>query len=133
MVLSAGKTKPAAEDPRFEWNVLLGSKQVSARFFTVTVSGHAQELLPQSPRIRAELRAEGQVLSTPVAATYGFDEVTRDVTMQLEEDKLALKPNTITLHIADVPATPKVTLHILHSETGLSLYQVQDIPVTIAF
>lgn len=134
LVVSAGKAGFAPKESNFLWGVTLGSKQISTRFFSVTISGDAKEMFSKPSRIRAELRSGNQVISTPVSASYGFDEITKDVLMRFEtEGSLNLESNTITLYISEVPSISQVDLHILNSETGLSLYQVTGIPIAISF
>jgi hypothetical protein len=108
------------KEPAFIWDMALGSKQISTRFFSVTVNANATNLLASPPRIRVELSSEGQVLSTPVAATYGLDETTKDVMMKLESGSTTLAMNTVTLFIDDIPSgTTSLDLGLINSETFL--------------
>ncbi|GAP06026.1 protein containing PglZ domain [Anaerolinea thermolimosa] len=121
------------KEPAFHWEVILGSKQISTRFFSVTINGNATELLATPPKIRVELKSGNHVLSMPVAATYGLDETTKDVKMKIEEGSTTLIPNTVTLFIDDIPAgTVTVDLDLINSETGLALTQVQNIPIAFS-
>jgi len=123
----------STKEPAFRWGTTLGSKQISTRFFSVTINGSATELLAVPPRIRVELKTGDRVFSTPVAATYGLDETTKDIKMKMEEGSTTLVPNTVTLLIGDLPAeTTSLDLNIINSETGLVLSQVIDISIAIA-
>jgi hypothetical protein len=116
----------------FHWELKLGSPKITTRFFSVTIAGTAEDLFAQPPRLRAELRSGERIISTPISASYGFDEATREVAMQFEpklQGKLA--PNTITLQITEDPQTPRVSLYLL-DEIGASLYHQADIPIDIA-
>ncbi len=132
--VSAGKAKALADTPAFRWTVTPGSRQISTRFFSVTVKGEAADLFSMAapPRLRVELRADSHVISTPVAASYGFNEATRDVMMEFEPDAPgSLRANTITLHITDIPSADTVTLLLL-DELGASLYPETTIPINVA-
>jgi len=121
------------KEPAFHWEIILGSKQISTRFFSVTINGNATELLATPPKIRIELKSGNRVLSMPVAATYGLDETTKDVKMKMEEGSTTLIPNTVTLFIDDIPAgTATVDLDLINSDTGLALSQVTNISIAFA-
>lgn len=132
--ISAGKTKPMTDTPAFRWTVTPGSKQISTRFFSVNVKGEASDLFSMAapPRVRVELRAGAQIISTPIAASYGFNEITREVTMKFEpEAQGRLAPNTITLQITDIPSVDVVALFLL-DELGASLCPEMTIPIHVA-
>ncbi len=123
----------STKEPAFQWKTTLGSKQISTRFFSVTINGNATELIAIPPRIRVELKSGNRVLSTPVASTYGFDETTKDIKMKFEEGSTTLVPNTVTLFIDDLPVgTTSLDLDLINSETGLALSQVKNISIAIA-
>jgi len=132
--VSPGKAKTSMETPAFRWTVTPGSKQISTRFFSVTVKGEAGDLfsLVAPPRLRVELRVGSQIISLPIAASYGFSEVTRDVTMKFETDVPgSLAANTITLQITDIPPTDSVALFLL-DELGASLCPEIKMPINVA-
>jgi hypothetical protein len=130
--VTPGKSQTDMDKPAFSWEVTLGSQKITTRFFTVTISGVATDLFAGPPRLRTELRKGTQVISAPISASYGFNDVTRDVTMQLDENFSGqLIPNSITLQITDVPEEDNVSLYLL-DEFGASLYET-SIPLEIAF
>jgi len=121
------------KEPAFHWELIPGSKQISTRFFSVTINGDATELLATPPKIRLELKTGNHVLSMPIAATYGLDETTKDVKMMMEEGSITLKPNTVTLFIDDIPAgTTNVDLVLINSDTDLTLAKVTNIAIAFA-
>lgn len=131
LIVSAGTAKASSETPAFHWAITLGSKQISTRFFSVIVQGQATDLFAIPPKIRVELRVGSQIYSVPIAASYGYDEVTREVTMAFEtEARGQLKPNTITLQITDVPEADKVRVFLL-DELGASLCAEIEVPISI--
>lgn len=132
LVVTAGAAKTSLETPAFHWTITPGSKQISTRFFSVTVQGQATDLFAVPPRVRVELRVGSQIISVPIAASYGFNEVTREVTMAFEpEARGQLIPNTITLQITDVPDADKVKVYLL-DELGASLCPEIEVPISIA-
>src|SRR5690606_31271404 len=117
------------------WELKLGSPSISTRFLSVTVTGRSTFLMPLEPRaVRVEVRAGNQIISVPVSATDGFQEVTRDVVLQSDEDnRMLYVPNTVTLQITDEPEVATVTVHLLDATTGASLQQLEQVPFEIAF
>jgi len=117
-----------------EWTLTLGSHAISTRFVSVTVEGRSQELLPlEPPAVRVEVRSEGQPISVPVSAGYGFQEATRDVQLELDPDiPQAMARNTVTLMIAETPEVDQVTVHLLDATTGVSLARLEGVPFAIA-
>lgn len=122
------------QEPGFDWEIKLGSQQISSRFFSVTISGVATDLLAMPPSIKAELRCSDQIVSTPVASTYGLEEITKDIKMVKEEGSTKLIPNTLTLLIDELPENiSTLDLLLVNSETGIILSKIENIPITITF
>ena len=122
---------------RVRWTLTLGSQTISTRFLSVTVEGRSEELLPiQPPAIRVEVRAGDQSISVPVSASYGFQEVTRDVQLALDTDQSrAIARNTVTLMITEtetMPSVDEVTVHLLDATTGVSLARLERVPFSIS-
>ncbi len=118
------------------WQLEPGSKTISARFFSVTIKGSSTQLLPlQPPLVRVEVRAGAQVISTPIAATYGFHESTKDVQLRADPEVAgAIEANTVTLQITEVPAeAARVTVHLLDATTGRSAARLEEVPIDILF
>lgn len=120
---------------QFKWTIKPGSQKITTRFFTVTIEAKTTkpELFSAPPRVRTEIRAGTNVISAPVSASYGFNENTRDVFMQYDEnDSSRLYPNSITLQIAEIPKVDSVTLYLL-DEFGASLCPEIKLPLEIAY
>ena len=127
-------TAPAAGAP-VQWTLTLGSHTISTRFMSVTVEGVSTQLLPLTPpAVRLEVRADGQVISVPVSASYGFQEATKDVQLSLGEagPPQSVAKNTITLMITDEPDVSQVSIHMLDATTGISMARLDGIPFAIA-
>ena len=66
-----------------KWTLTPGSKKLSTRFFSVQVGGSSTGLFGlEPPKVRVEIRAKGKGVSTPVSASYGFEEATGDVQLR---------------------------------------------------
>jgi hypothetical protein len=119
---------------RLEWNLTPGSQKISTRFFSVQVKGVASDLFDLTPpKVRVEIRARGESLSTPVSASYGFEEATGDVQLKLAEtDARAIEPNTITLAITGETEQKSVTVYLLDAASGFELARLEKIEIAIA-
>ena len=117
-----------------DWQLIPGSSKISTRFFSVQIKGIASglfEIVP--PKVRVEIRAKNRSISTPVSASYGFEEGTGDVQLRLIEDESkSVEPNTVTLAITDETAQKTVTLHLLDATSGVELKRLDKVEVAIS-
>ncbi len=119
------------------WTLTPGSKKISTRFCTVQISGQSHGLfdaMSALPRVRVEITAGKEVLSTPIAASYGFSEATYDVQLEFAgEGSRDLVPNTVTLMITREPSQPTilVSIHVLDAVTGRELARLDKIEMAI--
>lgn len=133
LTVRAGKTAVPAPGAAIHWSLTAGSKRITTRFVTVTVSGQTTELLPmQPPVVRVEIQAGNRSVSVPVAASYGFQDTTKDVQLVVKsDDARTIEPNTITLLITEDITVDTVTIHLLDAATGSSLSRLENVPVEI--
>ncbi|MFQ5342370.1 MAG: PglZ domain-containing protein [Anaerolineae bacterium] len=133
LVVHAGAVPAPAAGAQVQWTLTLGSPTVSTRFLSVTIEGRSQELLPiEAPAVRVEVRARNQPISAPVSASYGFQEATKDVQLELEAGApQSIAQNTVTLMITETPAVDEVTVHLLDATTGVSLARLDHVPFAI--
>jgi len=119
--------------PTVEWTLAPGSKKISTRYFSVTVQGHTTELLGvEPPRVHVEVRAQGSVISTPISASYGFVETTRDVQLRADgEDNHQVEPNTITLMVEALETHRLATVYLLDAGTGRELARLDDVKISM--
>ena len=124
----------AAPTSAVEWTLEPGSDQLSTRFFSVQVRGRGTTLFGlQPPRVRVEIRARGQAVSTPISAGYGFDEGTGDVQLRLDPaDPACILSDTVTLMVTDDPDQKTVSVHLTDASTGAELAALTKLPVAIA-
>ena len=86
-----------------------------------------------APRVRVEVRGKTKPLSTPVTASYGFDEATGDVQLRPTEGQdREIEPNTVTLMLADSIGEASANVHLIEANTGRDLAKIGPIDVAIA-
>jgi len=124
----------AAGGKKIEWALRPGSKKISTRFFSVQVAGMLAGLFDEAaPRVRVEVRGKTKPLSTPVTASYGFDEATGDVQLRPAEGQdREIEPNTVTLMLADSITEASANVHLIEANTGRELAKIGPIDVAIA-
>ena len=115
-----------------KWTLATGSKKLSTRFFSVQVGGAGTGLFGlEPPKVRVEVRAKGKCVSTPVSASYGFEEATGDVQLRASvTDAKQIEPDTVTL-LVDVEAIDQktVTVSLLDAASGTELASLDKIEV----
>ncbi len=116
------------------WKLIAGSQKISTRFFSVQITGIAANLYePVPPKVRVEIVAKETPLSTPISASYGFEEGTGDVQLRLaENDPRAIEANTVTLMIAEETGQKTVTVRLLDATSGAELSKLEKIEFAIA-
>ncbi|GAB4443722.1 MAG: PglZ domain-containing protein [Anaerolineae bacterium] len=124
---------PAASiEAPIEWSLALNSKVISSQFASVTISGQAREMFVKPPLVRVEIRAGSQPISLPVLADYNWQQATRDVQLEMSPDAATqIAPNKVVLQLTEIPAVESVTIHLLDAATGLSLYQLENVPFKV--
>lgn len=131
--VSAALTPPVVAS---SWHLLPGSKRITTRFFSVQIAGQAPGLFGLEPsRARVEVRGvekgkDGDVLSIPVSASYGFIDATGDVELRLTDDG-HVDPNTVTLMITAPLAQATVAVLLLDAATGRELSRLSGIEMAI--
>jgi hypothetical protein len=116
-----------------KWTLATGSKKLSTRFFSVQVGGTGTGLFGlEPPKVRVEVRAKGKCVSTPVSASYGFEEATGDVQLRTSAtDAKQIEPDTVTLMV-DVEAIGQkaISVSLLDATSGAELASLDKIEVT---
>ena len=133
LTVHRGAAGVAETQARISWTLTLGSPTITTRFLSVTIDAHSEELLPiEPPLIRVEVRAGDLTISTPVSASYGFQENSKDVQLTAEpDDPRTILSTTVTLMITDIPDAAEVVVLLLDSTTGISLKQSEHVPFSI--
>jgi hypothetical protein len=118
------------------WKLLPGAKKLTTRFFSVQITGVGTGLFEmEPPKVRVELRSKGKVVSSPVSASYGFEEATGDVTLKIvDNDNKKIEPNTVTVMVTLDEGSPPITvsLVLLDATTGTQLATIEKIETAIS-
>jgi hypothetical protein len=118
------------------WKLLPGAKKLTTRFFSVQITGVGTGLFEmEPPKVRVELRSKGKPVSSPVSASYGFEEATGDVTLKLaDNDSRQIEPNTVTVMVTMEEGSPPktVSLVLLDATTGAGLATIEKIETAIS-
>jgi hypothetical protein len=134
VLLLAPKKDTTGVPGDIEWHLVPGSQKITARLCSVQISGKATslfELIP--PRVRIEIRSGRNCISLPVSASYGFEEVTGDVQLQVNtQDPQSIEPNTVALAITQDLRKGTVSLHLLDAATGVELSRLEAIELNIS-
>jgi hypothetical protein len=134
ITLRAKKVEPAALTSEIAWELIPGSQKISTRFFSVQVKGSSTslfELVP--PKIRIEIRAKAENISTPVSASYGFEEGTGDVQLKRSETEPdAIASNTVTVMMTKEISQKSVTIHLLDAVSGTELARLEKVEMAIS-
>lgn len=129
---SRSRRGPAAGG--FDWQLIPGSSKISTRFFSVQIKGTVTGLFELAPpKVRLEVQAKNNSISTPISASYGFEEGTGDVQLRLAEgDSKGVEANTVTLQITGETAQKTVTIHLVDATSGVELKRLEKVEMTIA-
>lgn len=125
----------ATATAQIEWILKPGSNKITTRFYSVQVSGKAVgmfEMVP--PRVRLEVRAKTKTLSVPVAATYGYQEATGEVELQVKAGSFGeIEPNTIMVMINGETDQKTVSVVLIDAATDKPLESLDKVEFAIAF
>lgn len=134
VVMTAAAQAPGQSSVGIEWTIIPGTPKLTTRFFSVQVGGEEKGLFAQEPpRVRVEIRARGKCISTPVSASYGFEDATGEVQLkQSEENNKKIEPNTVTMMIVEDVTQKTVGLHLIDATSGAELASLDNIEVAIS-
>jgi hypothetical protein len=100
---------------------------ITNRFFSITLTLESDEMFaPEKRQVRLEVLNGKDVIGHPAMASYGFEEGTREITLEPGQ------PNSTTLMLtaSDFPST--VTLRVIDSKNESILATLPDIPLNLA-
>jgi hypothetical protein len=136
LTLTAKAHKMAGSAGGINWKLNKGAEKLTTRFFSVQITGTATSLFEiEPPKVRVELRSKGKVVSSPVSASYGFEEAAGDVTLRLSDnDGKQIEPNTVTVMVTldEEPRPKTVSLVLLDATTGAELASIDKIENAIS-
>jgi hypothetical protein len=119
-----------------QWTLTPGSAKLSTRFFSVQIGGvQGQSSLfgMEPPKVRIEVRANKKVISSPVSASYGFEDATGEVELKVSgADPKKIEPDTVTVMITEEPSQKTVGVFLIDANSGAELASLDKIENTIS-
>jgi hypothetical protein len=129
---SAAKALP--QSTGIQWVLIPGTAKLTTRFFSVQITGSQSSLFGfEPPKVRIELRANKKCVSTPVSASYGFEDATGEVKLKLAvSDNERIEPNTVTVMLSEEISQKTVGVYLLDATTGAELAAPLTVDVAIS-
>jgi hypothetical protein len=129
---SAAKAIP--QSTGIQWVVIPGTAKLTTRFFSVQIAGSQSSLFGfEPPKVRIELRANKKCVSTPVSASYGFEDATGEVNLKISaSNNEQIEPNTVTVMVSEEISQKTVGVHLLDATTGAELAAPLTVDVAIS-
>jgi hypothetical protein len=128
------KKVPTQVSGAIAWELSPGSQKITSPFFSIQVKGKATGLFGVAPpKIRVEIRAGQKCIALPISASYGFENATHNVQLELSQAQPGqIEPNTIALQITD-QSPRKVHVFLLDAASGAELGRLENIELAISF
>jgi hypothetical protein len=124
-------------DSRIAWSLSISGSKISSRMVSVKINGTVTSITcDQIPKVRVEIRAENQSISTTLAAHYDYLEATGEIRMKTSQEPgktRNLEENTAVMQITSIPASMQATIHLLDSETDVELARIGPFQIDISF
>jgi hypothetical protein len=129
---SAAKAMP--QSTGVQWQLIPGTAKLTTRFFSVQITGSQSSLFGfEPPKVRIELRANKKSVSTPVSASYGFEDATGEVKLKIAAaDNERIEPNTVTVMVSEEISQKTVGVYLLDATTGAELATPLTVDVAIS-
>lgn len=122
-------TRKAAAPKSVAARVVIGfaKNAITNRFFSVTLTLESDDMFaPEKRQVRLELMSGKDVIGHPAMASYGFEEGTREITLEPG------KPNSATLMLTASSFPPTASLRVIDSKNESILASMADIPLNLA-
>ena len=137
MVVLISRAKLGAPTTGIEWTLTPGTRKLTTRFFSVQIGGVQDQSNLfgfQPPKVRIEVRANKKCVSIPVSASYGFEDATGEVKLEIaKQDTKRIETNTIiTVMIAEEITQKTVGVYFLDATTGAELAAPLTVEVAIS-
>jgi hypothetical protein len=136
VVVMHSTVKPSAASTGIQWTLIPGTAKLTTRFFSVQIAGSESESSLfgfEPPKVRIELRANKKPVSTPVSASYGFEDATGEVKLKIaENDNKRIEPNTVTVMLKEEISQKTVGVYLLDATTGAELTPPLTVDVAIS-
>ena len=117
-----------------DWRLTPGSEKLTTRFFSVQIAGSGTGLFDlEPPKVRIEIRARGKCISSPVSASYGFEDATGEIQLKLSEGTTKkIKLNTVTVMLVEEVTQKTIGVHLVDAASGVELASVLEIENAIS-
>lgn len=136
VVCLTSTAKMGAATTGIAWTLTPGTAKLTTRFFSVQIAGEQSQSSLfgfEPPKVRVELRANKKVVSTPVSASYGFEDATGEVALKVsEKDDRRIEANTVALMISDDVPQKTIGIYLLDATTGVELAPPLTVEVAIS-
>jgi hypothetical protein len=136
LVVMHSMAKTAAPAAAIQWTLAPGTAKLTTRFFSIQVAGSQGEMSLfafEPPKVRIELRAAKKCISTPVSASYGFENATGEVKLKISEsDNRRIEANTVTVMLTEEISQKSVGVYLLDAVTGAELATPLTVDVAIS-
>ena len=122
--VSASKKRllPARESAKVQLE--FPKKKITNRFFTVKLVYKPAGLFgPEKQKVRVLLRHGKEVVGEAIASAYGFEEGSREITLEKERE------NAVTMMLTK--EAEKVSIHVLDANTEIELAAIKDVEVDL--
>ena len=122
-------TRKAAAPKSSAARVVIGfvKNAITNRFFSVTLTLESDEMFaPEKRQVRLEVLNGKDAIGHPAMASYGFEEGTREITLEPGQ------PNSTTLMLTASTFPPTVTLRVIDSKNESVLATLADLPLNLA-
>lgn len=120
--------------PGVSLSIEMRTTKITTRFLSIAIIGQATNMLePSAPRVRVDVKMNGDTVSQPVTASYGYIEATGDIQLQFKQDAAyVIDPATVTLMLTLGEGRGTASVHLTDSVTGRALHALDDIDVDVA-
>jgi hypothetical protein len=134
VVVMHSAVKFSAPSTGIQWTLTPGTAKLTTRFFSVQIAGSQSSLFGlEPPKVRIELRANKKCVSSPVSASYGFEDATGEVKLKTAENgNNRIEPNTVTVMLAEEISQKTVGVYLLDATTGAELATPLTVDVAIS-
>ncbi len=136
VVVMQSVARPSSPSKGIQWTLTPGTAKLTTRFFSVQIAGSQDESSLfgfEPPKVRIELRANKKCVSSPVSASYGFEDATGEVKLKVSEnDSKRLEPDTVTVMLSEEISQKTVGVYLLDAVTGAELAAPLMIDVAIS-
>jgi len=115
------------------WELHPGSPKITSKVYSVTIGGKATGLFRMiPPKVRVELRMGADVVSSPIGASYGYEESTHDVQLDVDDEKESqLLEDVVALLFTSSATTGLASLHLQNALSGVELARIEGIEISI--